>query len=107
MGSQALCRVAEALRASSRVVDTAARFGGDEFALILPESGAAAARLVAGRIAERLALDGESPEVSVSVGLAVYPRDGETVDALLGMADGTLYEAKARGAPRSSRRRRA
>ncbi|OLC76894.1 MAG: hypothetical protein AUH83_05585 [Deltaproteobacteria bacterium 13_1_40CM_4_68_19] len=103
VGSQALRRVAEALRASSRVVDTAARFGGDEFTLILPESGAAAARLVAGRISERLTLDGEMPEVSVSVGLAVYPRDGETVDALLGMADGTLYESKARGAARSSR----
>jgi len=37
----------------------------------------------------------------------VYPRDGETIDALLGMADGTLYEAKARSAAKSSRRRRA
>ena len=105
VGSQALCRVADALRACSRVVDTAARFGGDEFALVLPESGAAAARLVAGRIAERLALNGEMPEVSVSVGFAVYPRDGETADALLGIADGALYEAKARCAAKSSRRR--
>src|SRR2546428_10794898 len=49
VGSQALRRVAEALRASSRVVDTAARFRGAGLTLIPPESGAAAARLVAGR----------------------------------------------------------
>jgi diguanylate cyclase (GGDEF)-like protein len=107
VGSQALCRVAEALRASSRVIDTAARFGGDEFALVLPESGAAAARLVAGRIAQRLSLDGGSPEISVSVGLAVYPQDGETIEELLSMADGALYEAKARWTAKSSGRRRA
>ena len=107
VGSRALCRVAEALRASSRMVDTAARFGGDEFALVLPESGAAAARLVAARIAQRLSLDGGSPEVSVSVGLAVYPQDGETIEELLGMADGGLYEAKARCTAKSSGRRQA
>jgi diguanylate cyclase (GGDEF)-like protein len=107
VGSQALCRVAEALRASSRVVDTAARFGGDEFALVLPESEAVAARVVAARIAERLTLDGERPEVSVSVGVAVYPRDGETVEGLLSMADGMLYEAKALVPARSLRQRRA
>lgn len=97
VGSRALCRVAEALRASCRAVDTAARFGGDEFALVLPETAAAAARRVAGRIGQRLARDSEKPAITVSVGVAVYPRDGTTVEVLLGAADRALYEVKPRG----------
>ena len=57
-GSQALCRVADVLSMGCRDIDTAARFGGDEFALVLPETGAEAASLVAHRIRESLANDG-------------------------------------------------
>ena len=99
-GSQALCRVAEVLHASCRSIDTAARFGGDEFALVLPETDEAAAERVAGRIAERIAGDREKPKLSVSVGTAFYPRDGSSAEALLGKADDALYHAKARAHPR-------
>jgi diguanylate cyclase (GGDEF)-like protein len=95
VGSRALCRVADAMRGTCRTMDTAARYGGDEFALILPEIEDIAARQVAERVAARLSGDGEQPPVSVSVGVAVYPRDGNAVEALLGAADEALYVAKA------------
>jgi diguanylate cyclase (GGDEF)-like protein len=94
VGSRALCRLADILRVTSRAIDTAARFGGDEFALILPETEAPAARQVGARIAARLAAETEKPALSVSVGVAVYPGDGDSGTALLGAADRVLYEAK-------------
>src|SRR5436190_2151611 len=96
VGSMALRRVAEALLGSCRGIDTAARFGGDEFALVLPETGDAAAWHVARRVADRVARDGEQPPLSVSVGVAVHPRDGVTLEALLNAADRSLYDSKAR-----------
>jgi diguanylate cyclase (GGDEF)-like protein len=96
VGSRALCRVAEVLRHSCRAVDTAARFGGDEFAIVLPEADQGAAEQVVRRVRERLAADKERPPVSASIGIAVYPRDGATVEALVGRADQILYERKAR-----------
>jgi diguanylate cyclase (GGDEF)-like protein len=95
MGNRALCRVAHALTVSCRSMDTAARFGGDEFALVMPETREAAARQVGRRIGDDLAVAEEQPGLSLSVGVAEYPRDGETVEALLGVADHALYEAKA------------
>jgi diguanylate cyclase (GGDEF)-like protein len=96
VGSLALRRVAETLLGSCRGIDTAARFGGDEFALVLPETGDAAAWHVARRVAERVARDGEKPTLSMSIGVAVHPRDGATLEALLNAADRSLYEAKSR-----------
>ncbi len=97
VGNRALCRLAQALRSSCRAVDTAARFGGDEFALVLPETEEAGAWYLAHRVRERLAQDDEQPPISVSLGAAVYPRDGKTVEGLLGVADRILYEMKASG----------
>ena len=96
-GNRALRRVADALRASCRVVDTAARFGGDEFAVALPETDVAEARAVAERVRETLARDGEEPHLTLSLGLAEYPRDGSTPEALLACADRALYEMKRGG----------
>ncbi len=94
VGSRAICRLAHVLRAHSRAMDTAARYGGDEFAVVLPEAGENAARLVSQRICDRLEKDGQFPQVSVSVGAAVFPRDGETMDALFNTADRALYAMK-------------
>jgi diguanylate cyclase (GGDEF)-like protein/PAS domain S-box-containing protein len=103
MGSQALCRVADILFSCCRDIDTPARFGGDEFAVVLPETNAEAANLVARRICECVANDDKVPRISVSVGLAVHPRDGDTIEKLLGQADSALYSMKRRmiAAPKS------
>ena len=94
VGSKALCRVANVLRVNSRTIDTAARYGGDEFALILPETDMNAAQDVARRICDRIARDGELPPISASVGVASFERDGETLEALVGAADQALYKIK-------------
>jgi diguanylate cyclase (GGDEF)-like protein len=96
VGSRALCRLAEVLHMSCRAMDTAARYGGDEFALVLPETDDAAARQVATRIVERLTRDVESPRISASFGVALFPRDGSTAEAILSGADRALYAMKGR-----------
>lgn len=94
VGSKALCRLADALCICSREIDTAARFGGDEFALVLPETGAGAANAVARRVCSSLANDAKEPRLSVSVGIAIYPLDGRTIESLLQTADRALYKMK-------------
>jgi diguanylate cyclase (GGDEF)-like protein len=94
VGSRALCRVANSLRIHCREIDTAARYGGDEFVLVLPETDSEAALRVAERISERIKDDVEKPSISVSTGTAIYPQDGRTVDELFGAADHTLYAEK-------------
>jgi diguanylate cyclase (GGDEF)-like protein/PAS domain S-box-containing protein len=94
-GSHALCRVADVL-SFCRNTDTAARYGGDEFAVVLPETGAEAANQVAQRICESIANDGMGPALSVSIGVAVYPHDGERIETLLHSADVAMYAMKAK-----------
>jgi diguanylate cyclase (GGDEF)-like protein/PAS domain S-box-containing protein len=94
IGSQALCRLADVLCSCCRDIDTPARFGGDEFALVLPETNAEAASQVARRICESIADDGKGPKLSVCVGVAVYPQDGDSIERLLCEADSRLYVGK-------------
>jgi diguanylate cyclase (GGDEF)-like protein len=96
-GSRALVRLGKILRNHSRAIDTAARYGGDEFALVLPEAGKDIASRVVSRIRERLAAEPEHPALSVSAGVAAFPGDGDTPEKLLGAADNALYVMKHRG----------
>jgi len=94
IGSHALCRVADVL-SFCRDIDTAARYGGDEFAVVLPETGAEAANHAAQRICDSIANDGMEPVLSVSIAVAVYPHDGESLETLLRAADVAMYSMKA------------
>jgi diguanylate cyclase (GGDEF)-like protein len=96
IGSRALCRLADVLSLGCRDIDTAARYGGDEFGFVLPETCSESATLVARRICNTFASDYEDLKLSGSVSVANYPKDGETIETLLAAADAALYEMKAR-----------
>jgi diguanylate cyclase (GGDEF)-like protein/PAS domain S-box-containing protein len=93
-GNRALCRIAQVLNDACRDTDTAARHGGDEFAVVLPETGVASASLVTRRICELLENESEEPHLSVSVGIASYPREADSIGGLLYAADRALYAMK-------------
>jgi diguanylate cyclase (GGDEF)-like protein len=93
-GSRALVRIGKILRNHSRAIDTPARYGGDEFAVVLPEASKDIASRVVSRIRERLAAETEVPALSVSAGVAAFPEDGDTPEKLLGAADRALYVMK-------------
>jgi diguanylate cyclase (GGDEF)-like protein len=102
MGDQMIRRVADAIRASLREYDVPARFGGDEFAVLMPETTLPEAMAVAERIrrgVEAIVLksgDGVVP-ASVSIGVALFPAHGRTASDLLAAADRAVYQAKALG----------
>ncbi len=93
-GSKALCRVACALETGCRSMDTIARFGGDEFAVILPETDLQSALIAARRVCDALSEDDELPRISASFGVAVYPKDGNSADSIIAAADRALYHQK-------------
>jgi diguanylate cyclase (GGDEF)-like protein len=103
-GSRAVCRLAATLSAALRTTDTAARYGGDEFVVVLSDTDYPGAQLVVERTHERLAEDRDVPTLSVSAGVAVYPADGHTPTTLLSAADRALYAHKSEKA--LSKRRR-
>jgi len=96
VGSRAISRTADILRIHCRTIDTAARYGGDEFALVLPETEEEEARKVADRIREVMAQDAEKPPLSASIGISIYRGSGERTEKLISEADAKLYEEKAR-----------
>src|SRR5437764_5292457 len=98
-GDQMLVRVAGAIRDSLRGCDTASRYGGDEFAVILPDTDARAARLVAERICDKVGASDAPIKVTVSGGLAdlSLAARGSSEARLIAAADRALYLAKGRG----------
>jgi len=94
-GDRALVAVAAALRATVRASDAAFRWGGDEFAIVMPnlapEAGAAAAQRMVDAIAN---IDVDGLPLRASVGLANSPHDGDDADTLLRRADDLMYEIK-------------
>jgi diguanylate cyclase (GGDEF)-like protein len=103
-GDECLRKIASTIAASlHRDVDEATRYGGEEFAVLLPNIDDAGARVIAERIREAvwnldLSLGPDtSDRVTVSIGIAVAPRDGVTPEAVFGRADAALYTAKRLG----------
>ena len=105
-GNRLLRHLAAAIQAELRFTDIAARYGGDEFIVLLPETPSQGAMEVAERIRNRVAstpleLDAKRVVASVSIGIACYPEDGSTLDALAAHADRALYAAKQDGRNRT------
>jgi diguanylate cyclase (GGDEF)-like protein/PAS domain S-box-containing protein len=93
-GNRALKRLAGVIKEHSRATDLAARYGGDEFAIVLIDAGPGMANRIAQRVESALRNDHEQPTLSVSVGIGVYPEDGRSAQELLQAADRQLYERK-------------
>lgn len=93
-GNRALKRLAAVMRQQCRSTDLAARYGGDEFAVVLIDSDQQMAEGVAERIESSVRADGGAPPISVSIGVAVYPADGRTGADLIEAADRQLYGRK-------------
>jgi len=102
VGDQALQQMAATIRAHRRISDPAARLGGDEFVIILAGTTAAEATAIAERIRTDVTtkLLGNGHRLTASIGLATYPHDATTSDALLLAADAALYQAKRNGGDR-------
>ena len=101
-GNRLLRELAGVIQAELRATDVPARYGGDEFIVLLPETPAQGALEVAERIRSAihgatLGLEGRSVVCSISVGVACFPEDGRTLDALAARADRALYQAKKNG----------
>ena len=101
-GNRLLRQLAAAIQAELRATDVPARYGGDEFIVLLPETPPKGALDVAERIrntisAAPLSIEGRSIACSVSVGVACFPEDGRSLDALAARADRALYQAKKSG----------
>jgi diguanylate cyclase (GGDEF)-like protein len=100
VGDLFLHRIAQAVRAAARTEDVVARYGGDEFALILPSAGLAAAQEVGQRLRDEVLAAEGGMDVDLTVGIALYPEDGADVEALIERADAAMYAGKRRGGGR-------
>jgi len=104
IGDQVLVKVGEIINATMRKVDFAFRYGGEEFAILLPETHLEKACLLAERLRGKIeqetigAIDElNSQGITVSIGVAAYPEDGSTMEELFKQVDGLMYKAKKLG----------
>src|SRR3989441_10014445 len=104
VGDQVLTAVAAALKQAVRVYDVPTRYGGDEFAVILPDADTEAATRVANRILEKTAeaalpaeLAAAGERLQLSIGIATFPRPAGDAASLVGTADAAMYPAKQAG----------
>jgi len=105
-GDQVLRGVADIVRGGVRKIDTPARYGGDEFVALLPETDPTGGWVVAEKIRQTVSeqgLPGVDPGPTVSVGVVSYPADGRSADALLVSADRAMYASKRGGKNRVAR----
>lgn len=97
-GDEVLRQVSQRLATVTREGDSIARLGGDEFAILLPnaaeEDGARVTQRMSDSLEEPFLVGADTIKVDISVGVAVYPRDGTDADALLKRADACMYEVK-------------
>jgi two-component system cell cycle response regulator len=102
-GDRALEQLSLILDTAKRRIDTAARIGGEEFAVVLPDSDHHAAYILAERMRRevRETFMYEPYELTVSIGVATFPSHGSSVEALVSQADEALYAAKALGRDRT------
>jgi len=101
-GDKMLQQTGKIFAQGKRLVDIAARYGGDEFVMLLPDTSKKEARVVADRIRqavseEVLTVEGRAVSLTVSAGIASYPDDGAKGEELFACADNALYRAKRRG----------
>ena len=104
-GDRVLRGVGEVITLGVRQIDTAARYGGDEFVVLLPETDPTGAFVLAEKIrlgvsAMAIDLPPASPQPSLSIGVVGYPDDGRTADELIISADGAMYASKRAGKDR-------
>jgi diguanylate cyclase (GGDEF)-like protein len=101
VGDIVLKRIARTMEKAVRKMDFAARYGGEEFVVVMEETGRAGAITMAERLLQAVArLEFEemgSSRITVSIGVATYPRDSQNADELLELADAALYKAKNSG----------
>jgi diguanylate cyclase (GGDEF)-like protein/putative nucleotidyltransferase with HDIG domain len=102
-GDRALERLSEILQTVKRRIDTAARIGGEEFAVIAPDTDHHAAYILAERIRREVrdSFQSEPFALTISLGIATFPRHGATAESLIGGADEALYAAKKLGRDRT------
>jgi diguanylate cyclase (GGDEF)-like protein/putative nucleotidyltransferase with HDIG domain len=102
-GDRALERLSEILQTVKRRIDTAARIGGEEFAVIAPDTDHHAAYILAERMRREVrdAFQSEPFALTISLGIATFPRHGATAESLIGGADEALYAAKKLGRDRT------
>ena len=101
-GDRLLIHLVQTIQSQVRFTDVFARQGGDEFIIMLPETPASGALHVAEKIRKAVAMsplvvDGKNIGVTVSIGVASYPDEGRTLEALLANADAAMYAAKTAG----------